>query len=402
MNAFAGTAQQKSFARTLTTCLAQNGSTFLQVLNTAKTTPSAYKVIYSNSSTAGVVNPGTSNASISPATYYEPVTVYDLFVWMHYYAAKNNNDSGPDTQCDFAHESSGFLTWHRAFLLFVETELQQLPGTPKNFGLPYWDWTNNDVTQLKYLFDQDRIGRTLMFGTDTSSEEEAKMIPETTSVNPIDFNSERWRIVCNVSRTTPDDLQSLCDPRTDMKMNEYVTRCLGCMKDLLVTGNLPKSKDLKTVIDRAESYDSSPWNKSPTGVASFRNALEGYVPLGDVTGNSNGGPKNHEFHNKVHIYCGETMYDVRGSPNDPVFFLHHSNIDRMFERWLTAKERGFFVPESTADVHPGHAKDDWIVPIWPPVTNGDMFKSGGALGFEYDSLEIGSSDAATATADEGK
>lgn len=38
------------------------------------------------------------------------------------------------------------------------------------------------------------------------------------------------------------------------------------------------------------------------------------------------------LHNAVHAWVGGNMLEP-GSPNDPVFFLHHCNLDRLWERW---------------------------------------------------------------------
>jgi hypothetical protein len=60
---------------------------------------------------------------------------------------------------------------------------------------------------------------------------------------------------------------------------------------------------------------------SVNSTGSFRNELEGWT---DPTG-----PK---LHNRVHTWVGGSMF-VGTSPNDPVFFLHHCNIDRLWALW---------------------------------------------------------------------
>lgn len=39
------------------------------------------------------------------------------------------------------------------------------------------------------------------------------------------------------------------------------------------------------------------------------------------------------LHNGVHMWVGGTMVDIRTSPADPVFWLHHANIDRIWLSW---------------------------------------------------------------------
>ena len=39
------------------------------------------------------------------------------------------------------------------------------------------------------------------------------------------------------------------------------------------------------------------------------------------------------MHGQGHIWIGGTMLDS-GSPNDPAFFHHHANVDRIYQSWL--------------------------------------------------------------------
>ena len=41
-------------------------------------------------------------------------------------------------------------------------------------------------------------------------------------------------------------------------------------------------------------------------------------------------------HTAGHGGVGGTMLDVVGSPNDPLFFLHHTNLDRLWWVWQQA------------------------------------------------------------------
>lgn len=39
------------------------------------------------------------------------------------------------------------------------------------------------------------------------------------------------------------------------------------------------------------------------------------------------------FHNAVHIWVGGVMNDLMHSPADPLFWLHHANVDRIWSKW---------------------------------------------------------------------
>lgn len=66
-------------------------------------------------------------------------------------------------------------------------------------------------------------------------------------------------------------------------------------------------------------YDVSPWNRSST--TGFRNRLEAGV-----------GFPQPGMHDRVHEWVGGDMR-TGTSPNDPVFWLHHSNVDRIWAGW---------------------------------------------------------------------
>jgi tyrosinase len=81
--------------------------------------------------------------------------------------------------------------------------------------------------------------------------------------------------------------------------------------------SLPTATQLTQVLNQS-TYDSSPWNASAAG---FRNMLEG----------GTGFPKP-AMHNRVHEWVGGDMR-AGTSPNDPVFWFHHSNVDRIWASW---------------------------------------------------------------------
>ena len=69
---------------------------------------------------------------------------------------------------DYAHEATGFPTWHRQFLLRLEWEIQymikdRLPDRADNyymFRLHYWDWRQEMQTNENSPFKSNRLGET--------------------------------------------------------------------------------------------------------------------------------------------------------------------------------------------------------------------------------------------------
>jgi tyrosinase len=82
---------------------------------------------------------------------------------------------------------------------------------------------------------------------------------------------------------------------------------------------LPTIQDEKNEVHRNEPnvfYDAFPWDPNSEG---FRNEFEGWF----------NGPG---MHNRVHVWIGGDMGPA-SSPNDPVFYLNHCKVDRIWAGW---------------------------------------------------------------------
>lgn len=114
---------------------------FISYLNLAKNTISQDYMIVTG--TYAQMNNGTM-------PMFANISVYDLFVWMHYYVSHDALLGGPGNvwpDIDFAHESAAFMPWHRVYLLFWEHEIRKLTGD-FNFTIPYWDWRDAEDCQV--------------------------------------------------------------------------------------------------------------------------------------------------------------------------------------------------------------------------------------------------------------
>jgi len=61
------------------------------------------------------------------------------------------------------------------------------------------------------------------------------------------------------------------------------------------------------------------------------------------------------------------------SPNDPVFFLHHCNVDRIWEGWMRRHGRVYLPDMTESDTLKGHRIDDPIVsPLGKDGTPGSV------------------------------
>ncbi|MCM2389195.1 tyrosinase family protein [Streptomyces albipurpureus] len=220
---------------------------------------------------------------------------YDEFVRMHgeYYVP--DAEDGPRA----AHMTPSFFPWHRAFLLDFERALQKVdPGV----SIPYWDWTV-DNSPASSLWADDFLGGTGRVGD------------RQVMSGPFAHSGGNWPINSRV---------------TD---GRYLTRNLGRPSDPV---SLPTKEDVAAALD-APVYDAEPWDS--TVRTGFRNLIEGWTEGGMDD------PVRWRNHNRVHRWVGGLMLGAT-SPNDPVFWLHHSYMDLLWLRWQSAHPDADYLPRT--------------------------------------------------------
>lgn len=208
---------------------------------------------------------------------------YDRFVSTHRDFVTSDTDFGPRV----AHRGPSFLPWHRQFLLDFEGELQAVDDSVE---LPYWDWTMDRNLDAS-------IWRADFLGGNGRSDDGQVM------TGPFAGRGRRWRVTIRV------------DSR------DFLRRSLGSGRR-----PLPTRAELDSVLAMA-SYDQAPWNSRSEG---FRNHLEGWRGV--------------DLHNRVHVWASGHMA-TGASPNDPVFWLHHCFIDKLWADWQRLHPESGYLPE---------------------------------------------------------
>ncbi|NJC70795.1 tyrosinase family protein [Planosporangium thailandense] len=233
---------------------------------------------------------------------------YDRFVQTHNHFITSDTDDSVRV----GHRSPSFLPWHRRFLLEFEQALQAVNPA---VTLPYWDWTV-DRSATSSVWAPDFMG-----GDGRAGDGQV-------TTGPFAYGSGNWTLTV----------------RADSR--PYLRRQLGGSGDVL-----PTAADVRSVLAIA-TYDAAPWNsRAATG---FRNSVEGWR-----------GPN---LHNRVHVWVGGNM-QTGMSPNDPVFWLHHCYIDKLWSDWQRAHPGSGYLPVGgTPDVVDLH---DAMAP-WNNVTPADV------------------------------
>lgn len=265
-----------------------------------------------------------------PARYPWPgddtLSIYDFFVFWH---ARSMMTLTPPEQSDrnAAHSGPAFLPWHRYLLLRFESYLRDALQDD-DFRLPYWDWSSDAELadpRRSPLWDTTLLGRFAQS----------------------DF-------VVRVGMNAAGEV---------VRANRALQRSVGAQ------AALPARAAVRTVIEGQPSYDTEPFNSDATG---FRNNLEGWV-----------GPN---LHNVVHVWIGGDM-QLATSPNDPAFFLHHCNVDRIWSAWQARWPAVPYVPAADAPesllFH--RAEDRLFTYFDESVTPADMLSH--AEQYRYDRLD---------------
>lgn len=267
-----------------------------------------------------------------------------------------NNDTGgafPDGSGYCYHAHRLFPTWHRPYLSLYEKTLldyateivQAFPaGTQKNkhlealktWRMPYWDWAMNpslpSVLQSKNIAvmkaQNGKVKRVIIPNPLYSYRLQIPNDPNVLIVDP-----------------PPQTIETVRNPT--VKNNIFVSRPGYTNKQMLAVG-----PDLKSTV-----YDIL---THVTDYNSFSNTADG--------GNSIEG-----VHGTVHTIVGglNTRTGLTGHMTyptyaafDPIFYLHHANVDRLFAMWQVLNPDSYLssdpndFPNVDTELHPFKITDD--------------------------------------------
>jgi tyrosinase len=256
---------------------------------------------------------------------------------------------------DCPHGNWWFYVWHRGYVGYFEQTIRALSGDD-TFAMPYWDWTQlpqipdgmfdgvltpTDQAYEPYtgnlaLFTSFIKDKLTSYWNGLSPAQQAQLNVRgygafddlwndvtgyNTSVQAGISGNEAFAITCG-SRYLSRDNPKL-DPKTTYDVSPFVI-----YSGLLPTDFYNANNYLSFTSSKTPSH-----NTQPSGATKF-SVLEGFP------------------HNKVHNYIGGVGPVDPGpygnmtnflSPVDPIFYLHHSNMDRLWDVW-TRKQQALKLP----------------------------------------------------------
>ena len=277
----------------------------------------------------------------------QALTTWDLFVLWHFVAMQMSSAPARPMR-NRAHGGPIFLPWHRLFLLRLEQQIQRITGDPEA-ALPYWNWT------IDGALPADQQSQTPLWTASGLGQAQGDVVSGPLGamrVRLLGYGTQLWSVA-------PRPLQ----------------RAAGADEG---AGTLPTVEEARRAFDTTVGYDSSPWDAGSDG---FRNRVEGWIDPqrpGQVSAP--------QMHNRVHVWVGGDM-GPGSSPNDPVFYLNHCNIDRLWEAWLIQRGRTY-LPGPADDQGPtGQRLDDTMVTLLgEPLRPADVLDPSAWYG--YDTIAV--------------
>jgi tyrosinase len=289
--------------------------------------------------------------------------LYDYYVEAHANAFVSMM-TPHQTHTQMAHQSPQFLVWHRYLVLRAETDLAEAIGDP-SFALPYWDWTDcyqsGAPGTCPQIFERDYLGSPGTCDRATSAVEGY-------------LTEQGFRVNISTNADNPFTPQSIvCGQRP-------VVRGVGCATEVVGPAS---AADVRTMFARGP-YDTAPYDACNTEEdVSFRQYLEGFsndaVDLACIGAGCG-------MHGRAHLYVGGDMDRSSAAPNDPIFFLNHSNVDRLWAAWQEANLASGDPARSADHGNPAYpAAYRGPLFIWNQISAPELFDYK-ALGYEYDVL----------------
>jgi hypothetical protein len=197
------------------------------------------------------------------------------------------------------HWGEHFLPWHRGYVFFLErmlaNSLNKLGIDGTNFAFPYWDWINHKEMPNTKVREAKGLASPL-FGYDLTQQ---NMVV----VDDLGFDN----LALYDGNRAPTITKSKIDPNNETQQDskEHIAECLGYMSKEYV-----------------ELMLTTPWEQFGGKSGIDRKTGQGLVESG--------------AHNDGHDWvgtrygCNRTMGTLRYAADDPIFFMHHCNLDRIF------------------------------------------------------------------------
>ncbi|MCU1350335.1 MAG: tyrosinase [Acidobacteria bacterium] len=221
---------------------------------------------------------------------------------------------------DCPHGNWWLLPWHRGFTGWWEQICRDLSGDA-SFAFPYWDWTANPQIPASFFTGVLDPSNSAFISSYTAFYNAFK--------NPM---SDFWRSLSPAQLTQLSDRGYTSvnvifnDPDIGAKAAFFPpgpTRNHTSANPGFTDPATIKAVSLKTLLNALRTKTFTDFGSDPAAQHSLQ---------------SGSGILESQPHNLVHNDVGGFMEDFL-SPVDPIFFMHHSNIDRIWDVWTRKQQK---------------------------------------------------------------
>jgi tyrosinase len=237
---------------------------------------------------------------------------------------------------DCPHGNWWFLPWHRGFLGWFERACRELSGDA-DFALPYWDWTKTPSVPAAMFQDVLDPNNTAFIATFNALKQQFDAA--VTGLYPTFSTAQKATLARRGLSTTADFWANVAAAQDN--------------------GMFYEQPDARGVT--AANPDLDPTTKAAVAAGIITSSLRVPTFSEDSSGNAAGFGSdkvaNHSDegrkgileslpHDNVHGALGGSTGGFMWaflSPVDPIFFLHHGNLDRLWEVW-TRRQRALGRP----------------------------------------------------------
>ncbi|KAL8832127.1 MAG: hypothetical protein Q9191_000449 [Dirinaria sp. TL-2023a] len=328
-------------------------------------------------------------------------------------SAKKEND-----YC--AHGETKFATWHRPYLLLYEQRLYEvmldlIPGTfassdqeamfraAKTWRLPYWDWAvkkpdwdPENPENPKNL--EPKVGLNVPYLLTLQNVQVKTMSGYAIVPNPM------WKFVLPLNQKSPEKATFGQYGITDHEGKEY-TKCKATSRQPRpykpkdsqgeadwISGAIQDWKKIYGNIRGADFQNANTLPEAVSRLFSYATSYTEFVTLGWQEGNpAKSYPSLEDVHDKLHGLIGGKghMGNIAVAAFDPVFWLHHCNIDRLLAMWQDLYDSKYLQwlngkdPGATAALAPFHMNDHGK--LYDSASCSDQRQN---LGYTYPDLQV--------------
>jgi tyrosinase len=242
---------------------------------------------------------------------------------------------------DCPHGNWWLLPWHRGYLGWFERICRELSGDPQ-FALPYWDWTAEQKVPSGMFDDVLDPNNAAYIPNAQEFEHRIKTALAnsgywTSPGGVFDRNTQYGQLLLRKFRFDADLLFDIVgDPSGPLFYEQ--SRARGIRRDLPALSAATIDAVSKSTIDAALAAPD--FQTFGSLKSANHHTMAGFSVI-------EGRP-----HNSIHRCVGSrdcNFMDAQGfmtnflSPVDPIFFLHHANLDRLWDVW-TRKQQVLGLP----------------------------------------------------------